>query len=411
MTITYVSVKGGPLTVAEHDGNISDLDGRVTTVETNPPDANGIANVTQPSQSQIRIILDDGTQYTFTLPTAIFAWRGEWAGATVYFENDVVVVTGDGVYLVLQDHTSEATFSAAEANSDGDYYHFMIGAGADGADGANGTNGTNGTDGATWYTGAGEPDPGLGLENDFYFDQGTSDGTGEGDIYQHLGSDGWTLIASTKGTTGDTGAQGPTGAGSNIIVEEGGVALGAPVSNLNFDAADFDVAQDSDGTATVTLAGGGSGATLIATHDLSSGSPTEIETTDLGGYSTIHLVMVNASRSGASAELIQLGDSGGYDITNLYRRALINAAQDTISTGDGFFGGANLDTSAVFWTASIFNFNIAAPSLHRGDEQYSAGCATMSGQSINAKAYDRLKVVLTSGQSWSAGTLYVIGQN
>jgi hypothetical protein len=33
MTITYRLVKGSPLTFAEEDGNFSDLDGRLTTVE------------------------------------------------------------------------------------------------------------------------------------------------------------------------------------------------------------------------------------------------------------------------------------------------------------------------------------------------------------------------------------------
>jgi len=127
MTITYVSVKGGPLNVAEHDGNISDLDGRLTTVETNPPDANGIANVTQPSQSQIRITLDDSTQYTFTLPTAVFAWRGEWAATTSYFTNDVVFVEDDGVYIVLQNHTSDSTFDADASDSDGNFYAQLFG--------------------------------------------------------------------------------------------------------------------------------------------------------------------------------------------------------------------------------------------------------------------------------------------
>lgn len=46
MTITLRAVKGAPLTSAELDGNFTDLDGRVTELEDNPPAPVEIAEVT-----------------------------------------------------------------------------------------------------------------------------------------------------------------------------------------------------------------------------------------------------------------------------------------------------------------------------------------------------------------------------
>jgi hypothetical protein len=176
--------------------------------------------------------------------------------------------------------------------------------------------------------------------------------------------------------------------------------------------------SDKGGTIDVTalafseFTGGASGgATLVQTHDLSTGSPTSIETTGLDGYSTIHLVMVNASKSASEFDNIQCGDGGGYDTTNLYNRTFVNAAADTTALGDGLLGCGNAYTASGYWVATLHNFNIAAPVVHHGSEQIGSAPFMLGGQSVNAKVYDRLKVISSAGASWSAGTLYVIGQN
>lgn len=77
--------------------------------------------------------------------------------------------------------------------------------GATGTAGTNGTNGTNGTDGATWYTGAGAPSGGLGVNNDLYLN------TTNDDVYRKTGGT-WAVICNIRGATGATGATGSTGA-------------------------------------------------------------------------------------------------------------------------------------------------------------------------------------------------------
>lgn len=70
MTIVYRSVKGSNLTADEVDGNFHDLDDRVTELETNPPVANGVANVIVEG-SVWYVVLDDATELgPFQIPVA-----------------------------------------------------------------------------------------------------------------------------------------------------------------------------------------------------------------------------------------------------------------------------------------------------------------------------------------------------
>lgn len=126
MTIVYRSVKGSNLTAAEFDGNFSDLDGRVTSLQNNPPVAVGISNFAV-SGSQLVVYLSNGTSFgPFSLPIATFAVRGEWTALTAYFAMDLVHVAGSGLYLVLSDHTSAATFDEDATNSDGAVYDIVV---------------------------------------------------------------------------------------------------------------------------------------------------------------------------------------------------------------------------------------------------------------------------------------------
>ena len=126
MTIVYRSVKGSNLTAAEFDGNFSDLDGRVTSLQNNPPVAVGISNIAV-SGSQLIIYLSDGTSFgPFALPIATFVPRGNWTASTVYYAMDLVTVPADGVYLVLSDHTSAGSFDAAASNSEGAIYSLIF---------------------------------------------------------------------------------------------------------------------------------------------------------------------------------------------------------------------------------------------------------------------------------------------
>lgn len=90
--------------------------------------ANEIANFTQ-TGSQFTVVMADGATFgPYDLPLATWRDAGEWAATTAYYKNDVISRRGSGVYRVLQDHTSEATFDAAASNSAGDYYSLLISA-------------------------------------------------------------------------------------------------------------------------------------------------------------------------------------------------------------------------------------------------------------------------------------------
>jgi hypothetical protein len=119
---------GRNLTPAEVDENfyetvveLAELAGTITA-------ANPITNIVQ-SGSQFSVFMQDGSEYgPFTLPVATWRDRGTWAAATDYYENDIVSVAGLGVYRVLEDHTSDTTFDADAANSNGDLYSLLISA-------------------------------------------------------------------------------------------------------------------------------------------------------------------------------------------------------------------------------------------------------------------------------------------
>lgn len=74
-----------------------------------------------------------------------------------------------------------------------------------GPTGDTGADGSDGSDGRTIHNGTGTPDPGLGIDGDFYIN--TSGFT----IYGPKTSGTWGSPASLQGPTGDTGATGPAG--------------------------------------------------------------------------------------------------------------------------------------------------------------------------------------------------------
>lgn len=120
--------KGSNLTATEVDNNFYELDDRITTLEVTPPTPAEIDTITL-NGSQLTITLSDATVFgPYTLPKARFNWRGEWAATTVYYENDVVSVAGDGIYLVEEDHTSAASFDPAAdlASGGGSTYALML---------------------------------------------------------------------------------------------------------------------------------------------------------------------------------------------------------------------------------------------------------------------------------------------
>ncbi|MEL6061838.1 MULTISPECIES: carbohydrate-binding protein [unclassified Methylobacterium] len=109
--ITLLANKGAPLTAPEADGNIQNLDSRVTTIEQQGLTATGIAQVTfDPVENTLLVTLTDGTTYgPYALPSAPFTPRGAWVAGTAYRANDLVSYNG-GSYLAMIAHVAGADF-------------------------------------------------------------------------------------------------------------------------------------------------------------------------------------------------------------------------------------------------------------------------------------------------------------
>ena len=114
MAITYRTTgawgagKGTNLTPAEVDANFHTLALDLAELETTliPAEIDDVTLV----GSQLTFILSDArTLGPVTLPTAMPKYAGEWAAATTYTTLDILD-TLEGPVLVLQSHTSDATF-------------------------------------------------------------------------------------------------------------------------------------------------------------------------------------------------------------------------------------------------------------------------------------------------------------
>jgi hypothetical protein len=115
-----------PLSANRIDTNFWETSERIRVIEENPPAPVEITNITQTGRQFTVHLSNGGTFGPFTLPVASFRARGAWMAATAYLANDLVSAAGLGLYLVLQDHTSDATFDADAGNSAGDYYQLVF---------------------------------------------------------------------------------------------------------------------------------------------------------------------------------------------------------------------------------------------------------------------------------------------
>ncbi len=114
--------KGSDLTPAEVDENFYDTALAIFDLVDNPPQANGISEITV-TGATMTIILDDLTEEgPFVLPTATFVFVGEWQPTTQYFVNDVFSVSGqgvdDGTYFVNTNFESDSAFDSGRSEID-----------------------------------------------------------------------------------------------------------------------------------------------------------------------------------------------------------------------------------------------------------------------------------------------------
>lgn len=135
-TITYRSAgpwgagKGADLDASEIDHNFYSIFQSIGSLIDNPPTPNNIASIEIVNSNQLVITLDDYTTFgPFDLPVATFQDRGEWAPTTNYAYADIFTKS-NSLYMVVQDHTSAASFNASDGNMAGPYYRLLFSASA-----------------------------------------------------------------------------------------------------------------------------------------------------------------------------------------------------------------------------------------------------------------------------------------
>jgi hypothetical protein len=118
--------KGARLVAAEVDDNFWTVDQAVKTLTESPTQPKQIQAISV-AGNQMTITLSDGvtTFGPFTLPTAAFNVTGAYQGSHPYARFDLLTAN-DGMYLVLQPHTSLSVFNPADGNVNGPYYYLIF---------------------------------------------------------------------------------------------------------------------------------------------------------------------------------------------------------------------------------------------------------------------------------------------
>lgn len=118
--------KGSNLVPAEVDGNFYDHETRVTALETNPPEAIGIAYF-ETNGSQFYVHMTDSTVLgPYALPAVSLNFRGAWQPFTSYANHDVISANG-ATYMVLLPHSSASVFDPGANDGAGhDYYGLLL---------------------------------------------------------------------------------------------------------------------------------------------------------------------------------------------------------------------------------------------------------------------------------------------
>jgi hypothetical protein len=126
MPLVLRSVKGSRLTIVEMDGNWTFLQGRIQSLEDDPPVARGIESIDQIGNSLI-INYDDSTQDgPFPLGDIQLTFRDEWTISTNYLKYEIVTFNGS-VYMINVAHTSSPTeFDPEATNGDVNLYNLLL---------------------------------------------------------------------------------------------------------------------------------------------------------------------------------------------------------------------------------------------------------------------------------------------
>lgn len=123
--------KGAALTEVEIDTNFAWLKSVAEGLSARPAPAVNVQEIVRIGDT-FKVVMSDASEYgPYPIPVIQYAWRGTWAPATDYNQFDLVFVDNMGVFYVLVDHHSDASFDLAAADSDGLWYKQMTGVAAD----------------------------------------------------------------------------------------------------------------------------------------------------------------------------------------------------------------------------------------------------------------------------------------
>ena len=120
--------KGSNLSALDFDNNTWEFVSAIADLIANPPSVNQIASFSIVGTNLFVNMMDGTVIGPLPIPILKFGWRGEWAPATGYVELDVFSVAAVGIFLVLHDHTSDATFDPAAEDGGNPRYYQMFGA-------------------------------------------------------------------------------------------------------------------------------------------------------------------------------------------------------------------------------------------------------------------------------------------
>jgi hypothetical protein len=110
------------LTAAQVDSNFYELRSDVDYLIAHPPEAISLYSISQSGTQLTFTLTDSSTMGPFVLPVLAWRFRSEgWSASQVFEALDVFAIdaggANDGIYLVLRDHTSAATFDPDEVGS------------------------------------------------------------------------------------------------------------------------------------------------------------------------------------------------------------------------------------------------------------------------------------------------------
>jgi hypothetical protein len=120
------SGKGAKLTSAEIDTNFWEVVQRLDHLESNPPTAVSIAEISISGNLITFTMTDSSVQGPFKIPSATMSNRGEWLPLITYLAFQLVANSGN-IYMVLQNHVSESSFDAFATDGSGhDLYSLIL---------------------------------------------------------------------------------------------------------------------------------------------------------------------------------------------------------------------------------------------------------------------------------------------